>query len=89
MEKYYEVGDLVRLMYRRHHPIGSASGLRKAILAGRITPTGRTIGRGTYIWNEEDAQALLRMQEERKQLREEQPALSPKPHHKLKARPRR
>jgi hypothetical protein len=82
MQKYWECGDLAKVMYRRHYPIGTVSGIRKAIIAGHITPTGRTVGRGTYVWSDEDAQAFLAEQEQRKKARE---AARPE----LRRRPRR
>ena len=71
MQKFWEAGDLAAVCYRRHYPIGTVSGIRKAIVAGRVTPTGRTVGRGAYIWSEEDAKAFFAQQEERKRAREE------------------
>jgi len=70
MKKFWECGDLAKVLYKRHCPIGTVSGIRKGIAAGQITPTGRTVGRGSFIWSEEDALAFLAEQESRKQARE-------------------
>lgn len=87
MLRFYESADMAREMAKRRLPKASPSAIRKAVQAGRLAPSGRTVGSRNLIWTEADAMAAIDAEIARLDARDAR--IFPEPDPKKKKRPRR